>query len=138
MKLNEGGTDKISSTMSALGHSRPGRAGRRSSHVRYAPKATVGHQNAIGRDGPTADSCAAAKSLLFDHLVGRLSSGDGLTYLEALKFRMLQIERPGCLVASTRVRGPKFFRLRPRLEGPLALPHAVRGIERIIFRSPAP
>jgi hypothetical protein len=29
--------------MSALGHSRPGPAGRRSSHVRYAPKATVGH-----------------------------------------------------------------------------------------------
>jgi hypothetical protein len=41
--------------MSALGHSRPGPAGRRSSHVRYAPKATVGHQNAIGRDGPQAD-----------------------------------------------------------------------------------
>jgi hypothetical protein len=38
--------------MSASGHSRPGPAGRRSSHVRYAPKATVGHQNAIGRDGP--------------------------------------------------------------------------------------
>jgi hypothetical protein len=46
--------------MSALGHSRPGPAGRRSSHVRYAPKATVGHQNAIGRDGPQADSCTAA------------------------------------------------------------------------------
>jgi hypothetical protein len=40
---------------SALGHSRPGPAGRRSSHVRYAPKATFSHQNAIGRDGPTAD-----------------------------------------------------------------------------------
>jgi hypothetical protein len=36
--------------MSALGHSRPGPAGRRSGHVRYAPKATVGHQNAIGRE----------------------------------------------------------------------------------------
>jgi hypothetical protein len=47
--------------MSALGHSRPGPAGRRSSHVRYAPKATVGHQNAIGREGPEADSCTAAK-----------------------------------------------------------------------------
>ena len=56
--------------MSALGHSRPGPAGRRSSHVRYAPKATVGHQNAIGRDGPTADSCTAAKRTSFDHLVG--------------------------------------------------------------------
>jgi hypothetical protein len=41
--------------MSALGHSRPGPAGRRSSHFRYAPKATFGHQNAIGRDGPEAD-----------------------------------------------------------------------------------
>jgi hypothetical protein len=41
--------------MFALGHSRPGPAGRRSSHVRYAPKATVGHQNAIGRDGPMTD-----------------------------------------------------------------------------------
>jgi hypothetical protein len=38
--------------ISALGHSRPGLAGRRSSHVRYAPKAMVGHQNAIGRGGP--------------------------------------------------------------------------------------
>jgi hypothetical protein len=36
--------------MSALGHSLPGPAGRRSSNVRYAPKATVGHHNAIGRD----------------------------------------------------------------------------------------
>jgi hypothetical protein len=41
--------------MSALGHSRPGPPGRRSSHVRYALKATVGHRNAIGRDGPIAD-----------------------------------------------------------------------------------
>ena len=41
-------------------HSRPGPAGRRSSHVRYAPKATVGHQNAIGRDGPKADITPAA------------------------------------------------------------------------------
>jgi hypothetical protein len=39
----------------AMGHSRPGPAGRRSSHVRYAPKATFGHQNAIGRDGPIGD-----------------------------------------------------------------------------------
>jgi hypothetical protein len=38
-----------------MGHSRPGPAGRRSSHVRYAPKATFGHQNAIGRDGPIGD-----------------------------------------------------------------------------------
>ena len=32
-----------------MGHSRPGPAGRRSNYVRYAPKATVGHKNAIGR-----------------------------------------------------------------------------------------
>jgi hypothetical protein len=42
--------------------------GGRFGHVRYAPKATFGHQNAIGRDGPTTDSCSAA--YLFDHLVG--------------------------------------------------------------------
>jgi hypothetical protein len=41
--------------MSALGHSRPGPAGRHSSHVRYASKATFSHQNAIGRDGPMSD-----------------------------------------------------------------------------------
>jgi hypothetical protein len=41
--------------MSLEGHSRPGPAGRRFSHVRYAPKATVGHQNALGRDGPDSD-----------------------------------------------------------------------------------
>jgi hypothetical protein len=40
--------------MSALGHSRPGPAGHRSSRFRYTPKATVGRQNAIGRDGPKA------------------------------------------------------------------------------------
>jgi hypothetical protein len=54
----------------ATRHSRPGPAGRRSSHVRYAPKATVGHQNAIGRDGPQTDilRCDEGQSL-FDHLV---------------------------------------------------------------------
>ena len=34
-------------------------AGRRSSHVRYAPKATFGHQNAIGRDGPISEIALA-------------------------------------------------------------------------------
>jgi hypothetical protein len=48
-------TKKVEALSHALGHSRPGPAGRRSSHVRYAPKATVGHQNAIGRDGPITD-----------------------------------------------------------------------------------
>jgi hypothetical protein len=49
--------------MSALGHSRPGPAGRRSSHDRYAPKATVGHQNAIGRDGPCVDGSELARRI---------------------------------------------------------------------------
>ena len=35
--------------MSPLGHERPGRAGSGSGHVRFAPKATVGHENAIRR-----------------------------------------------------------------------------------------
>ena len=32
-----------------LGHERPGRACSASGHVRFAPKATVGHENAIRR-----------------------------------------------------------------------------------------
>jgi hypothetical protein len=36
-------------TMSHLGHERPGRAGSGSEHVRFAAKATVGHENAIRR-----------------------------------------------------------------------------------------
>jgi hypothetical protein len=36
-------------------------AAHRSSHVRYAPKATVGHQNAIGRDRPEADMAAGPR-----------------------------------------------------------------------------
>jgi hypothetical protein len=51
--------------MSALGHSRPGPAGRRSSDFRYAPKATFGHQNAIGRDGPKADITLKLRSLCY-------------------------------------------------------------------------
>ncbi len=35
--------------MSAPGHERPGRAGSGSGHVRFAPKATVGRENAIRR-----------------------------------------------------------------------------------------
>jgi hypothetical protein len=56
--------------MSALGLSRPAPAGRRSSHVRYAPKATFGHQNVIGRDGPIATNAPQQAASLFDHLVG--------------------------------------------------------------------
>jgi hypothetical protein len=54
---------EVSQRIDTVGHSGP--AGRRSGHVRYAPKATVGHQNAIGRDGPIADIAG-----LLDHLVG--------------------------------------------------------------------
>src|SRR6516164_10198623 len=63
---------------------------------------------------------------------GRLSS-DGLTYFEALKFRMLKVERTSCLVTGTRVRGPELLRFGPLLEGSLALPHGMRGVERIVF-----
>jgi hypothetical protein len=49
--------------LSAVGHSRPGPAGRRSSDVRYAPKATVGHQNTIGRDGPISDICKSKRRM---------------------------------------------------------------------------
>jgi hypothetical protein len=49
--------------ISQMGHSRPGLAGRRSSHVRYAPKATFSHQNAIGRDGPKADIAAEGSAV---------------------------------------------------------------------------
>src|SRR5215469_18331397 len=69
---------------------------------------------------------------------GRRLSSDGLTYFEAFKFRMLQIERSSCLVTGTRVRGPEFFRFGPRFEGPLALPYRMRGIERMVFRLWAP
>jgi hypothetical protein len=61
--------------MSALGHSRPGPASRRSSHVRYAPKATVGHQNAIGRDVPQADSRVAATSAVIGFSTARQVTG---------------------------------------------------------------
>jgi len=44
----------------------------------------------------------------------RLSKGDGLAYLEALKFQILKIERPSCFVTCTRVLGPEIFRLGPR------------------------
>src|SRR5689334_18522069 len=65
---------------------------------------------------------------------GRRLSSNGLTYFEALKFRMLKIERPSCLVSGTRVRGTKCFRFGPCLESPLALPHGMRGVERMVPR----
>src|SRR3974377_1425455 len=73
-----------------------------------------------------------------DNSRARRLSGDGLAYLKAFKFRMLQIERSSCLVTGARMRGPEFLRFGPRLEGPLALPHGMRGIERMVFRLRAP
>src|SRR5690349_24834173 len=46
---------------------------------------------------------------------------------------MLKIERSSFLVACTLMRGPKFSRFGPCLEGSLALPHSMRGIERVVF-----
>ena len=40
---------------SARGHSRPGRAGRKSGYVRYGPTATKLFSAAACRDGPTPD-----------------------------------------------------------------------------------
>ena len=51
--------------------------------------------------------CSGARPMRGGSRGRRLSSGGSLEYLEALKFRMLQIERPGCLVAGTPVRGCK-------------------------------
>jgi hypothetical protein len=54
----------LSRSCPLLGHSRPSGSGRcRSSHVRYAPKATFGHQNASGRDGPKADKVQCSKKI---------------------------------------------------------------------------
>ena len=48
-------------SMSQLGHSRPEQVGRRSRHVRYAPKATVRHRNAVCREGPKAPVSGCSK-----------------------------------------------------------------------------
>jgi hypothetical protein len=95
--------------MSRLGHSRPGPAGRRSSHVRYAPKATVGHQNAIGRDGPTADSCTAANAPLFDHLVG--TGEQPSWYANAERLRGLEVDGEFVLVRTLHGQISGFFSL---------------------------
>ena len=57
---------------------------------------------------------------------------DRLTDLEAFELRMFQIERSCRLIASTRMRSPELVRLGPGLEGALALPHGVRGVEDVI------
>ena len=47
--------------MSQMGHERPGRAGSGSGHVRCAPKATVGHENAIRRLGAMSELLPALR-----------------------------------------------------------------------------
>ena len=47
----------------------------------------------------------------------------GLSHLEALEFRMLQIERSGRIIACTGMRSAELLRFGPRLEGGFALPH---------------
>src|SRR4029453_16838143 len=46
---------------------------------------------------------------------------------------MLQIERAGRLVARARMRHPKRLRFGPSLEGGLALPDRMRGVERVVL-----
>ena len=62
----------------------------------------------------------------------RLGSYD-LSYFEALEFGMLQIKWPRRIVAGARVRSAKLLRFGPCLEGGLALPPCMGGIERMIF-----
>ena len=47
----------------------------------------------------------------------------GLSHLEALEFRMLQIEWSGRIIACTRMSSAELLRFSPRLEGGFALPH---------------
>ena len=56
-----------------------------------------------------------------------------LSYLEALEFGMLQIERPGRIVAGARVGSAELLRFGPCLEGSFALPHCMGGVERMVF-----
>jgi hypothetical protein len=62
---------------SAMGHSRRGQAGSRSTDVRSAPKATNNRLRFACREGPNADSCSATNEArtgsndLLNHLVGK-------------------------------------------------------------------
>ena len=47
----------------------------------------------------------------------------GLSHLEALEFRMPQIERSGRIITCTRMRSAELLRFSPCLEGGFALPH---------------
>src|SRR5215468_5251930 len=55
----------------------------------------------------------------------------GLSNFEALKLRMFQIERAGCLVSSASMRLSELLGCRPRLECRFALPNGMRRIKRV-------
>jgi hypothetical protein len=76
--------------MSALGHSLPMRLVSASHDVRSTPKADMRFQRNICSDGPKADSCTAAKSVLFDHLVG--AGEECRRYLQANCFRGPEVD----------------------------------------------
>src|SRR5258705_10004870 len=57
----------------------------------------------------------------------------GLSNLEALKLRMLQIERAGCIISSASMRLAELLGRRPRLERRFALPNGVRRIKRVVL-----
>src|SRR5258708_1068043 len=57
----------------------------------------------------------------------------GLSNFEALKLRMFQIERAGCLVSSARVRLSELLGCGPRLERRFALPNGMRRIKRVVL-----
>src|SRR5882672_4283519 len=57
----------------------------------------------------------------------------GLSNFEALKLRMLQIERAGCIVSSASMRLAELLGRRPRLERRFALPNGVRRIKRVVL-----
>src|ERR1700722_17721834 len=90
--------------------------------------ALSGHEDGVYRPpaGRTRLSC--------DRRFGRHC----LTDLKPLKFRIVEIERAGLVVASAGMRGAKLFRFCPCLEGGFALPHRVRSIESVIFRLRTP
>src|SRR5262245_59532640 len=63
----------------------------------------------------------------------RFRARHGLPHLEAFELGMLEIERAGGFVAGARMRNPERLRLGPGLESGLALPHRVRGVERVVL-----
>ena len=71
---------------SVMGHSRPGRTGSKSSHVRYVPKATDNRLRTACSDGLKANSCTAKN--FHQHLPAARSRelGHGRRYCGVLSF----------------------------------------------------